>query len=285
MIRNFNADGFGSLYPRYKGGHPPKFTLGQRREIRRSPSPASRARPAVSTWSLSKLAEFLVAEGVVDDISHEGLRIMLREEGVSFQRQDLEGLQGPALRGQEGASRALVRDRRPRRGPGRRRPGGDLCADEFGPLNLQPRPGRHWAAVGGKGKSPDGRRGPGCARPTPAPPGSGTCSPPTSWARTSCTGISSRARPGPGPGILPVPALLYPPLPGSRHLRQLQPAPEHGQRRPGRDRATANNVEIAYTPTKHRGRTASRPSHGPALHALDGTDHASHKEQASMRGT
>ena len=38
-----------------------------------------------STWSLSKLAEFLVAEGVVDDISHEGLRVLLREEGVSFQ--------------------------------------------------------------------------------------------------------------------------------------------------------------------------------------------------------
>jgi len=31
-------------------------------------------------------AEFLVAEGVVDDISHEGLRILLREEGVTFQR-------------------------------------------------------------------------------------------------------------------------------------------------------------------------------------------------------
>src|SRR5277367_5901879 len=39
-----------------------------------------------STWSLAKLADFLVAEGVVDDISHEGLRMLLREEGVSFQR-------------------------------------------------------------------------------------------------------------------------------------------------------------------------------------------------------
>ena len=38
-----------------------------------------------STWSLSTLTEFLVAEGVVDDISHEGLRVLLREEGVSFQ--------------------------------------------------------------------------------------------------------------------------------------------------------------------------------------------------------
>lgn len=39
-----------------------------------------------STWSLTKLADFLVAEGVVDDISHEGLHILLHEEGVSFQR-------------------------------------------------------------------------------------------------------------------------------------------------------------------------------------------------------
>jgi transposase len=87
VIRNFNGDWFGSLYPKYKGGHPPKFTLSQRREIKK----IAKARPAdydlpFSTWSLAKLAEFLVAEGVVDDISHEGLRILLREEGVTFQR-------------------------------------------------------------------------------------------------------------------------------------------------------------------------------------------------------
>jgi transposase len=87
VIGNFNADGFGSLYPKYKGGHPPKFTLGQRREIKK----LAKARPAehdlpFSTWSLAKLAEFLVAEGVVDDISHEGLRVLLRAEGVTFQR-------------------------------------------------------------------------------------------------------------------------------------------------------------------------------------------------------
>jgi hypothetical protein len=37
VIRNFNADGFGSLYPKYKGGHPPKFALSQRREIKQKP--------------------------------------------------------------------------------------------------------------------------------------------------------------------------------------------------------------------------------------------------------
>jgi hypothetical protein len=41
VIRNFNADGFDSLYPRYKGGRPPKFTLGQRREIKK----VAKARP------------------------------------------------------------------------------------------------------------------------------------------------------------------------------------------------------------------------------------------------
>jgi hypothetical protein len=35
VIRNFNADGFGSLYPKYKGGRPPKFSLPQRREIKK----------------------------------------------------------------------------------------------------------------------------------------------------------------------------------------------------------------------------------------------------------
>jgi len=35
---------------------------------------------------LAELADFLVAEGVVDDISHEVLRVLLHQEGVSFQR-------------------------------------------------------------------------------------------------------------------------------------------------------------------------------------------------------
>ena len=29
-----------------------------------------------------------------------------------------------------------------------------FCVDEFGPLNLQPRPGRQWAAISGKSKEP-----------------------------------------------------------------------------------------------------------------------------------
>jgi transposase len=86
VLHNFNADGFDSLVPKYGGGRPPKFTLPQRQQIKKT----ALARPTdhglpFSTWSLPKLADFLVAEGVVDDISHEGLRLLLREDGVSFQ--------------------------------------------------------------------------------------------------------------------------------------------------------------------------------------------------------
>lgn len=85
VINSFNDDGFESLYPRYAGGRPRTFTLGQRQAIKK----IALSRPVdhdlpFSTWSLSKLAEFLVAEGVVDDISQESLRDLLRKEGVRF---------------------------------------------------------------------------------------------------------------------------------------------------------------------------------------------------------
>jgi transposase len=114
VIHNFNADGFDSLKPRYAGGRPPKFSLAQRQQIKQTAlgRPADHGLP-FSTWSLAKLADFLVAEGVVDDISHEGLRTILREEGVSFPgRQDLEDQHRSALRSQEEPGAGALRDRR-----------------------------------------------------------------------------------------------------------------------------------------------------------------------------
>src|SRR5665811_2046477 len=48
VIRNFSTDGFGSLYPKYKGGHPPEFTLGQRREVKK----IAKSKPAGHDLSL-----------------------------------------------------------------------------------------------------------------------------------------------------------------------------------------------------------------------------------------
>jgi transposase len=35
VLHNFNAHGFTSLYPKYKGGRPRTFTLPERREIKK----------------------------------------------------------------------------------------------------------------------------------------------------------------------------------------------------------------------------------------------------------
>jgi transposase len=97
VIHNFNSDGFDSLRPKYAGGRPPKFSAEQREAIKL----IALARPTdhglpFSTWSLSKLADYLVAQGVVEDLSHEGLRVLLREQGVFFPgRQDLEDQHRP----------------------------------------------------------------------------------------------------------------------------------------------------------------------------------------------
>jgi hypothetical protein len=106
VIRNFSADGFSSLYPRYRGGRPPKFTLGQRREIKKiaKASPAEYNLP-FSTWSLARIEQLYA----------------------------IADRQAPP---QDGDPEVV------------------FCVDEFGPLNLQPHPGRQWAAVSGKGKEP-----------------------------------------------------------------------------------------------------------------------------------
>ena len=161
VIHNFNTDGFDSLTPKYSGGRPPKFTLPQRRQIKK----IALSRPTdhdlpFSTWSLSKLAEFLVAEGVVDDISHEGLRVLLREEGVSFQViKTFKASNDPDFEAKKNRVLELydIADGKAPPGPGD--PTVVICMDEFGPLNLVPHPGKQWAPVAaGQGDTEAPRR-------------------------------------------------------------------------------------------------------------------------------
>ena len=149
VIHNFNDDGFDSLAPKYAGGRPPTFTLPQRQQIKK----IALSRPQdhdlpFSTWSLSKLAEFLVAEGVVDDISHEGLRALLREEGVSFQViKTFKQSNDPDFEAKKNRILELYAIADGDAEPGPDDPTVVICMDEFGPLNLQPHPGKQWAPV------------------------------------------------------------------------------------------------------------------------------------------
>jgi len=94
VLHNFHLDGFDSLYPRYRGGRPPTFTLAQRRAIKQ----LALSRPQdhdlpFSTWSLAKLADFLVAEGVVDDTRPRGPAGLAPPGGrVLSSDQDLEAV-------------------------------------------------------------------------------------------------------------------------------------------------------------------------------------------------
>src|SRR6266508_3015081 len=148
VIHNFNRDGFDSLYPRYRGGRPRTFTLPQRQQIKRIALaiPTDLGQP-FATWSLAKLADYLVAEGVVDDISHEGLRQLLREEGVSFQAvRSWKRSNDPAFEAKKNRLLELYAIADGLTKPGPDDPQAVICLDEFGPLNLQPQAnGRSWA--------------------------------------------------------------------------------------------------------------------------------------------
>jgi transposase len=85
VIHAFNAQGFGSLDPDYRGGRPRKTTPEQRDRI----VAVARARPdtqgvALTRWSLAKLAEHLAGLGIV--LCEEALRQTLRAAGLSHQR-------------------------------------------------------------------------------------------------------------------------------------------------------------------------------------------------------
>ena len=287
VIRNFNADGFSSPYPKYKGGHPPKFTLPQRREIKKiaKSKPAEHDLP-FSTWSLAKLADFLVAEGVVDDISHEGLRVLLGQEGVTFQRlKTWKASKDPRYAEKKTRVEQLYAIADREAAPGDGDPEVIFCVDEFGPLNLQPRPGRQWAAMGGKGKEP-GR--------APRPRLRAT------YTRTAgVRHLFAAYELGEDKlyGHIKPRKTRARFLEFCRYLRSLYPATTRiaiirdnfsPHLTTAKDTgvgtwAKAANVEIAYTPTKPSWLNRIEAQFTTLRYfTLDGTDHASHKEQASM---
>ena len=287
VIHNFNDDGFESLYPRYSGGRPPTFTLPQRQAIKK----IALSRPVdhdlpFSTWSLAKLADYLVAEGVVDDISHEGLRALLREEGVSFQAiKTFKVSNDPEYETKKNRILELYDLADGKTEPGLGDPTVVICMDEFGPLNLQPHPGRQWAPIAaGKGDPGSPRR-----RRMRA-----TYKRPHGIRHLLAAYDLSTDRLY---GHIKVRKGRTEFLAFCRYIRSLHPpevriaivldnfSPHLSTKKDTRvgEWAEANNVELAYTP--FYGSWLNRiEAQFTALRyfALDGTDHDSHKVQARM---
>jgi len=94
----------------------------------------------MSVWSLSKLRAYLVEKRVLPSISLEWLRQLLRSRRIRWRHtQTWKASSDPEF---------WPKYRRIRRLYAARPSGGvRLSLDEFGPLNLQPRHGRHWARI------------------------------------------------------------------------------------------------------------------------------------------
>jgi transposase len=287
VLHNFTADGFDSLYPRYAGGRPPKFDLKQRAQIKQ----LALSRPEdhhlpFSVWSLAKLADFLVAEGVVDDISHEGLRALLRDEDVSFQAvKTYKASTDPDYDTKTARVLQLYALADGLAAPGPTDPSVVFCMDEFGPLNLQPHPGKQWAPVArGRGDPAAPRRRRRRATYT-RPHGVRHLLAALDLSRDKLYGHitprKDRTR-----------FLAF-----CRYLRSLYPAdvrlaivcdnfsPHLSTSRDDRVGrwAAVNNVEIAYTPFYGSWLNRIEPQFTALRYfTLDGSDHATHREQASM---
>jgi transposase len=288
VIHNFNTDGFDSLAPKYAGGRPPKFTLPERHEIKK----IALSRPQdhhlpFSTWSLSKLAEFLVAEGVVDDISHEGLRVLLREEGVSFQViKTWKQSNDPDFEAKKNRILELYAIADGTTEPKQGDPGVVICMDEFGPLNLQPHPGRQWAPVATRdGATPDAPRRRRRRATYTRPHGVRHLMAGYDLSTDRLYGHITTKK-----GRTEFLAFV-------RYLRRLHPpevriaivldnfSPHLATKTDQRVAlwAEANNVELAYTPTYSSWLNRIEAQFQALRYfTLDGTDHASHREQASM---
>ena len=221
---------------------------------------------------------------MVEDISHEGLRVLLRQEGVTFQRlKTWKGSKDPRYAANKARTERLYAIADPEITPADD-PEIVFCVDEFGPLHLQPRPGRQWAAVGGKGKEPD--RG-------PRPRMRATCTRKAGvrhlFAALELGGdklyghIKPRKTRARFLEFCRYLRSLYPPStriaiicdnfsPTSARAGTAGSRPGHGEQR--RDRlhdnqfVLVNRIEAQFTALRY--------------FTLDGTDHASHHEQASM---
>jgi hypothetical protein len=222
---------------------------------------------------------------VVDDISHEGLRVLLREEGVSFQviktwKQSTD----PDFEAKKNRILELYAIADGTAQPGETDPTVVICMDEFGPSTSSPTPassGPRWPRAEAMRPFPVADV---VEPPTPGRTGSGTSWPATTSQPTASTGTSPRPRAG--PSSWPSSATSAPsirPRSGSPSCPTTSAHTSTTTDQRVAIWAEANNVELAYTPTYSSWLNRIEAQFQALRYfAFDGTDHASHKEQASV---
>lgn len=141
LIKAFNDRGFAALDPKARRGSTRRIGPSVREQIcRTAKSDPARLGCPFTFWSLTKLRDYL-AENKYIRVSHETIRQVLREAGISFQStKTWKHSTDPEFAAKKERILGLY-DCPP--GDGR-----VICVDEFGPLNLMPRPGKGWFPAG-----------------------------------------------------------------------------------------------------------------------------------------
>ena len=141
IIHRFNQHGLAGIewYPYWQTRDTPrKFFANVVEEIAEIALSSPQALIGMTHWSLSKLREYLVGQGVLSTISLNWLRTLLLRFGIRWRHtKTWKESNDPEFWDKYRRIRRLYQHRPAQ---GRR-----ICIDEFGPLNLQPRHGRCFA--------------------------------------------------------------------------------------------------------------------------------------------
>lgn len=143
VLHRFNDGGIEAIswYPYYcaRAG-PRKFLADVTEQIAEVALSSPKPLIGMSVWSLPKLRDYLIAQKIVPGISVEGLRQILRDRKIRWRHtKTWKDSTDPAF---------WAKYRRLRRLYAQRPQGGRrISVDEFGPLNLLPRHGMHYACT------------------------------------------------------------------------------------------------------------------------------------------
>ena len=144
IIHRFNTGGLEAItwYPYYcSPTGPRKFMADITEQIYEVALSPPKKLIGLAVWSLSKLRDYLQQQKIVGSISLEWLRQLLRRNRLHWRHtQTWKDSDDPQFWPKYRRIRRLYHHRP---AGGRR-----ICVDEFGPLNLQPRHGRHYARTG-----------------------------------------------------------------------------------------------------------------------------------------
>ncbi len=144
ILRRFNDGGLDAItwYPYFcNPGNPRRFVAEIAERIAEVALSPARQLIGMSVWSLAKLREYLIEQGIIDSICLEWLRQILRRQRIRWRHtKTWKESNDPEFWPKYRRIRRLY-DRAPAEGT-------RLSLDEFGPLNLQPRHGRHYAQRG-----------------------------------------------------------------------------------------------------------------------------------------